>query len=152
MQISAPTTLRWPAHPRRGVRHIDAAGDGTFGASRDGGTRQHLGLDIITHPGDNIVAPCSCEVTHVGLAYAGSFLGSIHLKGWDDWGGYIFKMLYCEPEVTVGEILVPGEILGSAQDLRAYYAAKGIDITNHVHFEVHDATGAVDPLPLLGGE
>lgn len=153
MQISAPTTLLWPVHPNRGVRQSDAAGNGAFGSPRDGGTRQHLGIDLISHPGDDITAPCACEVTHVGLAYAGSYLGSIHLKGWDTWGGYTFKLLYCEPEVTVGEIIRAGEILGSAQDVHAYYVAKGINgLTNHIHFETHDATGAVDPLPLLTEE
>lgn len=152
MQISAPPNLSWPIKPKRGVRQIDAAGDGRYGASRDGGTRQHLGVDLLAHPGDDVVAPCPCEVTHVGLAYAGSSLGSIHLKGWDGWGGYTFKLLYVAPEVTVGEILVAGEVLGSAQDIAAYYEAKGTHgMTNHVHFEVHSGEGPVDPLPLLGG-
>lgn len=151
MQISAPTILTWPVQPRRGVRQSDAAGSGAFGASRDGGTRLHLGLDLISHPGDNVVAPCACEVTHIGLAYAGSSLGSIHLKGWDDWSGYTFKLLYCDAKVTVGEILNAGERFAVAQDVRNYYAQRGIDITCHVHFEVHDHTGAVDPLPLLEG-
>lgn len=153
MQISAPAKLVWPAKPNRGVRQIDVAGDGSFGASRDGGTRLHLGLDLIANPGDDVVAPCRCEVTHIGLAYPDSALGSLHLQGWDDWSGYSFKLLYVEPEVTVGEIIVAGEIVGSAQSVADYYASKGINgMTNHTHFEVHNGTGAVNPLSFLEGE
>lgn len=150
-RIPDPPTLIWPVKPNRGVRQIDAAGDGRFGASRDGGTRLHLGLDLIAHPGDDIIAPCECEVTHIGLAYAGSYLGAIHLRGWSSWSAYTFKLLYVEPEVTVGEILVAGEIVGSSQSVADYYAAKGINgMTNHIHFEVHNAAGEpIDPLTLM---
>jgi hypothetical protein len=145
-----PKTLCWPVQPNRGVRQIDAAGDGTFGASRDGGTRKHLGLDLISHSGDNVLAPCMCEVTHIGLAYAGSTLGSLHLKGWDDWGAYTFKLLYVQPEVTVGEILRVGEVIATTQDVAGYYAGRGTKgMTGHVHFEVHTLEGAVNPLDLL---
>ena len=151
-QQPVPKLLRWPVQPNRGVRQIDAAGDGSFGASRDGGTRKHLGLDMISHPGDNIIAPCECEVTRISVAYANTNLGSIHLKGWDTWGAYTFKLLYAQAEVTVGEILHRGEIIGVAQDVASYYAEKGIGgMTNHCHFEVHSANEAVNPLDMLEG-
>jgi murein DD-endopeptidase MepM/ murein hydrolase activator NlpD len=142
-----PKLLKWPVRPNRGVRQNDALGSGSFGASRDGGARQHLGIDLIAHPGDDVVAMCPLEVTRIGLAYANSSLRSVHLKGWDEWGAYTFKLLYVEPEVTVGEILRAGEVIGVAQDLRDRYP----DITRHVHFEVHNLQGAVNPLPLLEG-
>jgi hypothetical protein len=86
----------------------------------------------------------------VGVAYAGSFLGSIHLRGWDAWSAYTFKILYAEPEVTVGEILRRGEVLGVAQDVSAYHAARGaVGMKNHIHVETHTAGGAVDPLSLM---
>ena len=143
-----PKLLKWPIQPNRGVRDRDEYGSGSFGASRDGGKRPHPGLDIVSSPGDNVVAMCPLEVTHIGLAYAGDTLGSIHLKGWDEWGAYTFKILYVEAEVTVGEILRVGEVIGVAQDLGERYPG----ITCHVHLEVHTNNEAVDPLPLLERE
>ena len=43
-----------------GIRN-DEAGSGDFGASRDGGTREHAGLDILSVPSQDIVAPFSGE-------------------------------------------------------------------------------------------
>lgn len=148
----AELRLRWPTQPNLGVRQIDAAGDGSYGASRDGGARQHIGVDLVCQIGADVVAPCVCEVTHIGVAYAGASLGSIHLKGWDGWHAYTFKLLYVAPEATVGEVLRAGEVLGTSQDVASYYAAKGIHgMTPHVHFEVHTSNGPLNPLTLLEG-
>lgn len=128
------TTIRPFVSPYRGARGVDVQGAGNFGASRGG--RAHLGLDLLAIAGvDRGVAPFPAEVKQVGIAYKGAQLGSIHLHGLGAYAGFRIQILYVEPLRGLLEREVEaGEDLGVAQDVAAYYAAKGMPgMRNHVH-------------------
>lgn len=139
-----------PVRPYRGRRDTDPQGSGVFGASRDGGARKHLGLDLLSVPGDQVVSPIFGMVTQIGWAYPDGKLGSIHIKGTGDHQGATVKLLYVKPHVLVGDVFKAGDPIGEAEDVSGYHAAKGhIGMKNHVHLEL---TLIVDPgqyLPFL---
>jgi len=113
------------------VRGRDAFGSGHFGASRDGGKREHEGVDYVVAPGGPVHSPIAGEVARLGYAYRGE-------------GGYRVveivnsetkikaRILYVAPSVEVGDVVAAGQEIGIAQDLNARYPG----ITNHVHVEL----------------
>jgi peptidoglycan LD-endopeptidase LytH len=115
------------------VRGDDAFGSGHFGASRDAGKREHEGVDYVIPPGAAVHSPISGEVARLGYAYRGD-------------GGYRVveivnsetkvkaRVLYVAPSVEVGDVIVAGQEIGTAQDLNTRYPG----ITNHVHVELRD--------------
>jgi murein DD-endopeptidase MepM/ murein hydrolase activator NlpD len=115
------------------VRDVDAFGSGHFGASRDAGKREHEGVDYVIAPGAVVHSPISGEVARLGYAYRGE-------------GGYRVveivnsetkvkaRVLYVAPSVEIGDVVVAGQEIGTAQDLNARYPG----ITNHVHVELRD--------------
>ena len=130
-----------PVVPYRGTRGMDSWGSGNFGASRDGGSRTHDGLDLVTVPGDAIVSPIRGTVVHVGVAYAGSNLGSLHIEGDAEWSGWRVKLLYVMPDPGIGgRYVMAGDRLGDAQDVAGYHQAHNPDrpgaMRNHVHMEI----------------
>jgi peptidoglycan LD-endopeptidase LytH len=116
-----------------GVRADDAFGSGQFGAIRDSGKRRHEGVDYVAAPGAVVHAPISGEVARLGYAYGGE-------------GGYRVveivnsetkmkaRVFYVAPSVEVGDVVVAGQEIGTAQDLNTRYPG----ITNHVHVELRD--------------
>src|SRR4029079_5685517 len=48
------------------MREHDGYGDGRFGASRDGGGREHEGVDYVADAGQEVRAPISGYVTRIG--------------------------------------------------------------------------------------
>ena len=127
-----------PVRPFRGYRGMDSWGSGNFGASRGG--RAHKGLDLITVVGDVILSPITGTVDHIGIAYAGASLGSIHIEGTGEHAGMRIKLLYVLPDPGVGGRRVKaGDRLGEAQDVASYWAAKEPGhtgaMTNHLHIE-----------------
>lgn len=132
--------------PHRGYRAIDAWGGGGYGAPRrkDGKSYPHKGLDFIAECGDKVVAPMDCEVAKVGVAYANTDLGSIHLHSPE----MRLKVLYVKPQIDciAGAIFKVGDWIGSAQSVAGYHMAhephKG-PMINHVHLEVQVLEGGV---------
>ena len=122
--------------PYRGVRGVDKYGSGTFMASRDGGARPHLGRDYIGLPGDVALFPIHAVIERIGVAYADSPLGSIHLRGIHEHQGLTMKILYVQCDHRVGDIGKVGERLGEVQSLQARYPG----ITDHIHVELMVAT------------
>jgi murein DD-endopeptidase MepM/ murein hydrolase activator NlpD len=51
-------------------RGTDAWGDGSFKASRNGGKREHKGIDYESVAGDAIFSPVDGTVTKLGYPYA----------------------------------------------------------------------------------
>jgi murein DD-endopeptidase MepM/ murein hydrolase activator NlpD len=139
--------MLWPVQPFRGTRGDDAFGSGHFGASRGG--RPHKGLDCVAHPGDLVVSPCEAVVTHVGIAYPGATLGSLHLHATDS--RTFCKILYASPQVREGQLVQAGQVIGFAQDVAAYHEKKAgcSGMQNHCHLEVRVDGVLVDPMPLL---
>jgi peptidoglycan LD-endopeptidase LytH len=130
-----------PVRPFRGTRGVDSWGSGVFGASRDGGGRQHLGLDFTSVTGDVVVAPFPGVITRVGIAYPNATLGSIHLQGDGDFSGWRAKLLYVRPEDgLMGRAVLAGDVIGSAQDVATYWHLQEPSrvgmMVNHCHLEI----------------
>jgi hypothetical protein len=150
-----PLTLIPPTSPWRGFRTIDGWGAGGFGAPR--GPRTHAGVDLVAVSGDDVVAPCACTVTLIGLAYPEADLASIHLRGTGaDARDYDIKLLYARPmlDTIVGREFDAGEPIAIAQSVAGYWMAQHPErgtMTNHVHVElrIHEADGVrlLDPTP-----
>jgi len=144
-----------PVRPFRGNRGVDSWGSGVFGASRDGGSRAHLGLDFTSVTGDTVVAPFPGTITRVGIAYPNAKLGSIHLQGSGDFSAWRAKLLYVLPAAgLMGREVVAGDEIGTAQDVATYWHIQepgrvGMMI-NHVHLEIQVTEARnVDPAHYL---
>lgn len=116
----------------RAVRTEDAYGYGHFGASRDGGARDHEGVDWIAEAGQDVVAPISGYVTKVGQAYAGDAdLKFVEIT--NPALNYVARVFYVNPTVAVGQSLRLGQTIGQAHSLQAKYPG---GMTDHVHLEL----------------
>jgi len=136
------TILPW-VRPWRGRRNTDKQGSGVFGAARDGGARRHLGLDLISVPDDEVVSPIFGKIVKLGWAYADGKLGSITIEGTGQHKGATVKLLYVKASLASGLEVEPGDVIGYAEDVSGYHAAKGNDgMICHVHGEL---TMIVDP-------
>lgn len=125
------------ANPTGGApRGHDEFGDGQFGARRDGGAREHEGVDYVASAGQAVAAPISGYVTKIGYAYAGySDLKFVEIT--NPALGYVARAFYVKPGVEVGQAVHLGEIIGEDQSLQKHYPG----ITNHVHLEVMQPGG-----------
>ena len=118
-------------------RTHDAYGGGAFGASRDGGSRRHEGVDFVADAGQRVMAPVSGYVTKIGYAYAGDRnlkfveITTPALK-------IAARVFYVNPKVEVGETVAVGHPIGTARSLQRKYPG---GMTDHVHLEVIDARG-----------
>ncbi len=113
-------------------RTHDAYGFGAFGASRDGGARQHEGVDFIAQAGQPVAAPISGYVTKVGMAYA----DDKHLKFVEITNpaiSYVARVFYIDPSVAEGDVVRLGQDIGAAHGLQARYPG---GMTDHVHLEL----------------
>jgi murein DD-endopeptidase MepM/ murein hydrolase activator NlpD len=112
-------------------RGHDAFGDGFFGARRDGGSRDHEGVDYIARAGQSVRAPMSGYVTKIGYAYA----GDAELKFVEITNpalGYAARAFYVTPKVEVGQTVRLGQPIGKVESLQGHYPG----ITDHVHLEI----------------
>jgi len=115
----------------------DAYGHGWFGASRDGGTRDHEGVDYAGDAGAAAVAPISGYVTRIGQAYDNApELKYVEIS--NPALGYEARVFYVRPQVVVGQAVVIGETIGKIADLTRRYPG---GMTNHVHLELMDRAG-----------
>lgn len=121
----------------KGVRGHDAYGYGEFGASRDGGSRQHEGVDFMADPGQAVDAPMSGYVTKIGFAYADdSKLKFVEIT--NPALHYAARVFYVDPEVQVGQTVALGSEIGRHHTLAQKYPG---DMTDHVHLEILDKHG-----------
>jgi murein DD-endopeptidase MepM/ murein hydrolase activator NlpD len=121
----------------RSPRGHDAYGDGEFGASRDGGSRRHEGVDFAARPGQPVRAPISGYVTKIGYAYP----GDVALKFVEITNPALkvaARVFYVNPGVDVGETVHIGRVIGAAHTLQRKYPG---GMTDHVHLELIDQRG-----------
>lgn len=120
------------------MRGFDAFGHGHFGASRDGGTRDHAGVDYRAEANQPVKAPISGYVTKIGTAYASSpeykyvEIRNPALR-------YEARVFYVDPDVSVGESVHLGDVIGTVRSLKLKY---GDAMTDHVHLELSGPNGA----------
>jgi biotin carboxyl carrier protein len=112
-------------------RGHDDFGDGYFGARRDGGSRDHEGVDYQAAAGQDVRAPMSGYVTKVGYAYAGDTdLKFVEIT--NPALGYAARAFYVTPTVELGQTVRLGQSVGKVESLQGHYPG----ITNHVHLEI----------------
>jgi murein DD-endopeptidase MepM/ murein hydrolase activator NlpD len=126
-------------------RGEDAYGEGRFHAGRDGGAREHEGVDYVATPGQPIAAPISGFVAKIGYAYPGDQTlqyieidnPALHLTA---------RVFYVDPAVAVGDSVAVGRPIGQAHTLQQRYRR---GITDHVHLEIAEQGRKVDAETLI---
>ena len=126
-------------------RAYDGFGHGEFGASRDGGSRRHEGVDYVGTAGQAVLSPISGFVTKIGYAYAGDdSLRFVEVS--NPALGYVARTFYVDPSVTLGQALRLGETIGTVVSLQPHYPG----ITDHVHLEIsRPGMGRLDATDLI---
>lgn len=124
------------------IRGTDGYGSGSFLASRDGGSRQHHGIDVVTAVNEPVYSPISGTVTRLAYPYADdtSYKGLVIENS-----GILVKLFYVSPTVTPGTTVKAGQQIGTAQNLNRRYPG----ITNHIHVEVYVNGQLTDPTKLF---
>ncbi len=118
------------------VRATDSWGCGGFGAERDGGARDHEGVDFIAAAGQPVAAPISGFVTRIGTAYPDSSAFRF-VEITNPALRYVSRVFYVDPQVKEGQAVRLGQPIGSAHSLQSRYPG----ITDHVHLEIFRAGG-----------
>ena len=145
MSAPRPVTLRWEGKDVDGdgaddfinptgleLRAVDAFGYGHFGASRDGGTRDHKGVDYKAAAGQPVKAPISGYITKIGSAYSSS-PEYRYIEITNPALRYEARVFYVDPDVRVGETVRLGDTIGTVRSLKLKY---GEAMTDHVHLEI----------------
>jgi hypothetical protein len=125
-------------------RGEDAYGEGAFHASRDGGAREHEGVDYVATAGQAVEAPISGYVSKIGYAYPDDqtlkFVEidnpALHLTA---------RVFYVDPSVNVGDAVAVGRPIGQAHSLQVRYRG----ITDHVHLEIAERGRKIDAANLI---
>jgi len=126
------------------VREHDGYGFGHYGASRDGGEREHAGIDFVAEAGQEVVAPISGYVTKIGHAYDDApELRYVEIT--NPALRHSARVLYVRPSVKVGQAVRLGAPIGKAATLQDRYPG----ITDHVHLEIMRRGAKVDPGKVL---
>jgi murein DD-endopeptidase MepM/ murein hydrolase activator NlpD len=129
----------------RAPRGEDAYGEGRFHASRDGGEREHEGVDYTAIAGQAVEAPISGYVSKIGYAYPDDATlryveidnPALHLTA---------RVFYVDPKVAVGDAVAMGHPIGQALTLQHRYP---LGITDHVHLELAERGRKVDAASLI---
>ena len=130
----------------RGTRAAGETSCGSGSQGRDGGRRTHGGVDLVAAPGAPVRAPITGVVTRIGTVYAGpDDLRYVEIA--NAITGVKARVLYVGATVKPGGAVAAGDLIGRAQSLAQRYPG---GITNHVHLEVLDGSGArFNPLAIL---
>jgi murein DD-endopeptidase MepM/ murein hydrolase activator NlpD len=136
---STTVTITGPfAFPARGVHTFS----NDWHQPRGGGTRQHMGCDIMASMGTPAVACVNGTVT---LVTEGGNAGKYLRLTMDGSSTFFYYMHMQDITVTVGQKVRAGDLVGHIGDTGN---ARGGP--PHIHFEVHPGGGAaVNPYPLL---
>lgn len=122
----------WPVHGRLtsyfGPRNL---GMGT--------SNFHRGIDIAAPTGTPVGAARSGTVTFAGWSTQGygNLVRIRHTDGSEAWYGHFSSIA-----VSVGQYVTQGNLIGRV-------GSTGLSTGPHLHFEIHERSGAVDPLAIL---
>src|SRR5262245_40323099 len=105
-------------------------GSGQFKTSRDRGTREHKGLDVLATAGESVMSPIDGEILREARPYKNSPLEGLEIRGVGPYAGFEVKLFYVKG-LRSGPCLA-GEVIGNADDLSVRYPG----MPNHVHMEV----------------
>lgn len=130
------------------IRGQDGWGRGDFAASRDGGARDHGGVDIAVPVGTSVLAAAEGKIAIFDVNKRFGLKG-IQITTWDN---RILKILYVAPVAGIvnGAEVRAGDLIGTSQSLQeAYLPTPAGPMTDHVHFQA-ERKPRVDPkLPFL---
>ena len=131
-------TLRLPVQQatRRSIGSV-------YGDPRDGGRRDHHGVDIFASRGTPVVAAASGIVTRVGTNGLGGNVVWITrpMRGEAHYYAHLDRQL-----VTVGTRVQAGDVIGLVGN-----SGNARSTPPHLHFGIYAPGGAVDPLPYIVG-
>lgn len=131
-------TFKVPS-PRGWNVRKDSGGDGRWLAPR--GSRQHKGIDLVSLPGDQIMAPMDGKVKATA-AKAGGMPG-VKVVGTGDWSGYTAYMFYAKPnDGMVGKKVSKGDVIATQGDLSDDYPE---NVGDHVHVSIRKGSEKLDP-------
>ncbi|MCL1892244.1 MAG: peptidoglycan DD-metalloendopeptidase family protein [Alphaproteobacteria bacterium] len=112
------------------IRKQDDQGNGEYGKSRDGGIREHTGIDIISKPGAPVYALKDGKYMHEHRPYTNDpNYNGLNIK---DSVGNINLYFYVTPAIVPGTNVNQGDLIGYTQNIADKYPG----ITSHYHFEV----------------
>lgn len=111
----------------------DRQGKGHYGASRSSGTREHKGIDIVTIPGEAIVAPENLKIVRRARPSTEGGLDGLLIELED---GRRYKLFYVAPVAYSGNY-EKGKTIAIAQDMLSYYGPNS-GMINHMHVERED--------------
>jgi murein DD-endopeptidase MepM/ murein hydrolase activator NlpD len=127
--------------PKQMLRN-DSTGSGYFGASRDGGKKNHEGIDIIVYESQPIYSPFNGILTRQYYAYSSDtkYLGLEVVSSIND---FKIKIMYCKAIFTkLGKYVKAGEMIGYAQKISSKYTPL---MKDHVHVELYQFGSIIDP-------
>ena len=123
-----------------------------FGAERDGGERDHKGVDLGAPRLTPVLAVKDGVVTRINHTSVSVFIK--HDDGWSSWYLHLNNDTYLTddglgagvlPGIEVGDRVVAGQVIGWVGD-----SGKAEPTPPHLHFELHTPWGeAIDPLRSL---
>lgn len=124
------------------LRGNDPTGHGYYGAKR--GNRKHKGLDLKSEKKEDVFSLIDGVVTKIGFPYANN-LTFRYVEITNDI--YRIRVMYIFPKnISVGDRIFKGDLIGQAQDISSYWNSKMI---NHIHIEVYKNGLITDPEPLI---
>lgn len=109
----------------------------TFGADRDGGARQHRGVDMFAAVGDPVVAPEDGELVLFWNELGGASFGLYGDSGTFYYGAHLDSFVGADRRVVAGELV---GTIGNTGNART--------TPPHLHFQIHPGgrgTAAVNP-------
>lgn len=117
-----------------------------FGDPRDGGSRTHMGEDIMAVKGTPIVSPTEAVVLRTVNGTTEGY--TVYTA---NPGGETFVYMHLDrfgEGVSSGDVLSPGDLIGYAGNTGNASGGPA-----HLHFEIHEASReAIDPFPRLTAE
>ena len=124
------------------IRGQDNHGAGFYHASR--GDRLHNGVDLSCPAGSELLCPIHGKITKLGYPYADHMEYRYIQVTMDDLD-HRFFYVQPNPDLALGDIVRPMDVLGVVQDLTLIYEG----ITNHVHYEIKQGGDHINPMEFL---
>lgn len=144
LHVSADVALTMRTEPtlRLPVEQANRRSIGSlYGDPRDGGRRDHHGVDIFAKRGTPVIAAASGVVTRVGTNGLGGNVVWIArpMRGETHYYAHLDRQL-----VTVGTRVEAGDVIGLVGN-----TGNAQSTPPHLHFGIFTPGGAVDPLPYI---
>lgn len=138
LRLTADPSLANPVDPEAS-QHIGSV----FGVPRDGGARQHEGIDIFAEKLTPVVAASSGLITRVGTNRLGGKVVWLRPNDRDHRINLYYAHLDSQM-VESGQVVSVGDTLGLMGN-----TGNAITTPPHLHFGVYGSDGAVDPMPFV---